>query len=116
MCTVKLLCQPVPLDSVDRVMIIFAGARGGEPAAVQVCAGDGDGGEGEPGAEADAQVPAGRAGQGRQEGAAAVSGVGAERAELGRGWTLHLPLVAQQDSTKRSQPHFRVPSYLTNPL
>ena len=46
------------------------GAGGGEPAAVQVGAGDGHGGEGEQGAEADAQVPAGRAGQGREEGAA----------------------------------------------
>ena len=55
-----------------------AGAGGGEPAAVQVGAGDCHGGEGEQGAEADAQVPAGRAGQGRQEGAAVN---GAERAE-----------------------------------
>ena len=57
---------------------LVAGARGCQPAAVAVRAGDGDGGEGEPGAEADTQVSAGRAGQGRQEGAAVN---GAERAE-----------------------------------
>ena len=69
------LSTALPQSINDRLV---AGARGCQPAAVAVRAGDGDGGEGEPGAEADTQVSAGRAGQGRQEGAAVN---GAERAE-----------------------------------
>ena len=69
------LSTALPQSINDRLV---AGARGCQPAAESVRAGDGDGGEGEPGAEADTQVSAGRAGQGRQEGAAVN---GAERAE-----------------------------------